>query len=504
MKTLVINEPFVKDFCRTQRWAAKTRGRVLRAPDWLAYATAVLEKAGIEAKIYDFPARNWGLTEYADLIRNEKPQFVVLDSTTPSIDSDIECARIAKQMAPECKVIMVGPHASSTPKETLQKGNGAVDVVAVGEYDYSVRDAITNWPNLKDVTGIVYWNGGDIQVTLPRPLIANLDELPYPAWHQLDLLKYFDGTKLHPYIDIFSGRGCPHKCTFCLWPQVMHGHALRLRKPAAVVDEMEYDIKICPEVVKGGEFFFEDDTFTLHKPTALGIAEEILRRGLKVTFSVNARVDTADLHMMKMLKKAGCRELLVGFESGDQQILNNIQKRATIEQAEEFMARTKEAGLDVHGTFVIGLPGETKETINTTVDWAQGLGLHTLQFSAAMPFPGTKYFDYCEDKGYLHTKEWNKWLDPDGEQAGIISYPGLTKEDVTDGVDRGLNGFYFRLSYMLKFAFKNAHWKDFTRKVRGMIHFAGYLWEEQKRQSAVFASPRVNEKQSAESKPRAA
>jgi len=492
LKTLVINEPFVKDFCRTQRWAAKTRGRVLRAPDWLAYATAVLEKAGIDAKIFDFPARNWGMKEYADILSREKPQFIVLDSTTPSIYSDIGCAKAAKEILPDCKVIMVGPHASSVPREVLKDANGAVDVIAVGEYDYSVRDTILNFPNLKNVLGIVYWDQGEIITNPPMPLIKNLDELPYPAWHQLDLLKYFDGTKLHPYIDIFSGRGCPHKCTFCLWPQVMHGHQLRLRKPEAVVDEMEYDIKICPEVVKGGEFFFEDDTFTLHKPTALGIAEEILKRGLKVTFSVNARVDTADLPMMKMLKKAGCRELLVGFESGDQQVLNNIQKRATIEQAEEFMARTKEAGLDVHGTFVVGLPGETKETIDKTIDFANGLGLHTLQFSAAMPFPGTKYFDYCEDKGYLHTRDWNKWLDPQGEQTGVISYPGLTKEEVEEGVNRGLSSFYFRPSYVLKFAFKNAHWKDFTRKVRGFFHFMSYLWEEAKAQSAYFTKSTSN------------
>ncbi len=487
MKVLVINEPFVKDFCRTQRWAAKTRGRVLRAPDWLAYATAVLEKAGLDAKIFDFPARDWGETEYMDLLKREEPEWLVLDSTTPSIFSDIDCAKKAKEILPNCKVVMVGPHASSLPVETLKRANAAIDVVAVGEYDYSTRDAILNYPDLKDVTGIVYWNGGDIQTNPPRPLIEALDELPYPAWHQLDLLKYFDGTKLHPYIDIFSGRGCPHKCTFCLWPQVMHGHKLRVRKPERVVDEMEYDIKLCPEVVKGGEFFFEDDTFTLHKPTALGICEEILRRGLKVTFSVNARVDTADVHMMKMLKKAGCRELLVGFESGDQQVLNNIQKRATIEQAEEFMARTKEAGLDVHGTFVMGLPGENRDTMEKTINFATGLGLHTLQFSAAMPFPGTKYFDYTEEKGYLHTKDWSKWLDPQGEQTGIISYPGLTREEVESAVDRGLKSFYFRPSYLIKFAFKNMHWKDFTRKLRGFSHFASYLWQEAKRSSAVFA-----------------
>ncbi len=478
MKTLVINEPFVSDFCRTQRWAARTRGRVLRAPDWLAYATAVLEKAGIEARLYDFPALEWGRQEYEDLIDREKPQYVVLDSTTPSLDSDLECGRIAKERSPGCRVIMVGPHASALPKETLEKGAGRVDVIATGEYDLTVRDVIENDPNLSQVLGIWYQKDGEIQTTGARPLIQDLDELPFPAWHQLDLLKYFDGTKLHPYIDIFSGRGCPHKCTFCLWPQVMHGQKIRVRKPECVVDEMEWVISICPEVVRGGEFFFEDDTFTLHRPTALGICEEILRRNLKVTFSVNARVDTADLEMMKLLRRAGCRELLVGFESGDQTVLANIQKRSTVEQARDFMDRAHKVGIDVHGCFVMGLPGETKESMVKTIEFGNSLGLHTIQYSAAVPFPGTRYFQYAEEKGYLNTKDWNKWLDPKGEQAGIINYPGLTKEEVEAAVDKGLKSFYFRIGYLIKFALKNRHWWDFKRKLRGFRHFIGYLFSK--------------------------
>ncbi|MFH1262391.1 MAG: radical SAM protein [Pseudomonadota bacterium] len=473
----------MKDFCRTQRWAARTRGRVLRAPDWLAYATAVLERDGIDARLYDFPALDWGEPEFVELIRRGQPDFVVLDSTTPSIHSDVGCARMAKEMAPHCKVIMVGPHISSEAGATLKLAAGAVDVACLGEYDYTVRDVITSYPDLRGVLGIVYWKDGTVITNPDRPLIEKLDDLPFPAWHHLDLLKYFDGTKLHPYIDIFSGRGCPHKCTFCLWPQVMHGQRLRVRKPESVVDEMEWVIKICPEVIRGGEFFFEDDTFTLHKPTALGICEEILRRGLKVTFSVNARVDTADLEMMKMLKKAGCRELLVGFESGDQGVLDNVKKRARPEQGIEFMERAKATDLDVHGCFVLGLPGETKGTLQKTIDYALGLGLHTAQFSAAMPFPGTEYYRQAEKNGYLLTNDWRRWLD-DGEQAGIVSYPGLTREEICAAVDRGLRRFYFRPSYLLRFAIRTRHWPDFKRKIRAFWHFAAYLLEAARRGSA--------------------
>jgi len=473
MDVLVINEPFVKDFCRTQRWAARTRGRVLRAPDWLAYATAVLEKDGISAKLYDFPALDWGKDKLKEVVKEHKPKFVVLDATTPSIFSDIECAALCKEEH-DVKVIMVGPHCSAVPEDTLINGKGAVDVICLGEYDYTVRDVVKNFGDLSKVDGIAYMKDGKAVRTNPRKHIQNLDELPFPAWHHLDLMKYFDGGKLHPYIDIIAGRGCPNKCIFCLWPQVMHGTKFRMRSPENIVDEIEYDIKLCPEVLKGGEFFFEDDTFTVNKKRAMGICEEILKRNLKITFSVNARVDTADEELFKMMKKAGCRELLVGFESGDQGMLDRMHKNATLEDAKRFMKLAKKAGLVVHGCFVLGLPGETNETMEKTLKFALELGLFTVQFSGAVPFPGTAYYDYCKEKNLLTAKSWADWLSG-GEQAQVVDYPGLTKDDIDMYVDRGLKKFYFRPSYMFRFLFQTRDKKDLYRKLRGAKNFFSYL-----------------------------
>ncbi len=476
MKVLVINEPFVKGFNRTQRWAARTRGRVLRAPDWLAYATAVLEQEGIDVKLYDFPAMDWGREELKDLVQKARPDYVVLDSTTPSIFSDIECAAACKADG-NTKVIMVGPHASALPEETLLAAKGMVDAICIGEYDFTVRDVILAGDDLSSVKGICYMDNGVPRTTEPRPLIQDLDTLPFPAWHHLDLMKYFDGGKLHPYIDIFSGRGCPHTCMFCLWPQVMHGRKIRLRSPKNVVDEIEHDIALCPQVTKTGEFFFEDDTFTVIKKNAMAICEEILRRNLKITFSVNARTDTADEELFRSLKKAGCRELLVGFESGDQGMLDRMQKKETVEDAQRFMKLANKTGLDVHGCFVFGLPGETKETIEKTLDFALNLGLHTVQFAGAVPFPGTDYFGTCRREGLLKTEQWDLWLDG-GEQAAVVDYPGLSKETVTEAVDRGLKSFYFRPSYMIKFLLQTRSWGDLYRKLRGLKNFLSYLISE--------------------------
>ncbi|AFM23743.1 B12-binding domain-containing radical SAM protein [Desulfomonile tiedjei] len=477
MSVFIINEPYVKDFNRTQRWAARTRGRVLRAPDWLAYATAVLEREGIPVKLFDFPARDWDKDRLRRLVNEQRPDFVVLDSTTPSIYSDIECARMCKEAG--ATVLMVGPHASARPEETIELADGAVDAICIGEYDYTVLDVVKNYPHLETVNGICFLDRGKPKRTVFRPLIEDLDSLPFPAWHHLDLLRYFDGSKLYPYVDIFSGRGCPHSCTFCLWPQVMHGRKVRLRSPENVVDEMERDIALCPKVVQGGEFFFEDDTFTLIKSNAVAICEEIVKRGLKVKFSVNARTDTADEELFRILKAAGCRELLVGFESGDSNVLTHMQKRESVDDARRFMELAHKTKLDVHGCFVIGLPGETEDSIGKTIDMALGLGLHTVQFSGAVPFPGTRYFDYCKENGLLKTEQWDLWLE-DGEQAAVVDYPGLSRDRVKQAVDEGLKKFYFRPSYMLKFLFQTRSMSDLYRKLRGARNFLSYLWNERR------------------------
>jgi radical SAM superfamily enzyme YgiQ (UPF0313 family) len=254
----------------------------------------------------------------------------------------------------------------------------------------------------------------------------------------------------------------------------MHGRKIRLRSPESVVDEIEYDIRLCPEVLKGGEFFFEDDTFTISKSNAIAICEEVLRRDLKITFSVNARTDTADAELFKMLKKAGCRELLVGFESGNQEMLDRMGKNESVEDALLFMDLAHKSKLAVHGCFVLGLPGETAESIEETLGFALKLGLHTVQFSAAVPFPGTPFYEYCQDRGLIKVNRGDEWLS-EGEQASVIEYPGLSHEAVQRGVDRGLKSFYFRPGYLIDFLFQTRSKRDLYRKIRGAGNFLSYL-----------------------------
>lgn len=471
MKVFVISQPFIRDFCRTQRWPARTRGRALRPPDWLAYATAVLRRDGIDARLYDFTARNWDKQHLDELVRRERPDWVVLDSTTPSIFSDIECARICKDAG--SKVIMVGTHASALPEETLRTAAGAVDVIALGEYDLTVRDIVRRQSGLEGVPGVCLLKDGKAFFSPKRPLIEDLDSLPFPSWEFIDIRDYFDAGRLFPYMNIIGGRGCPFRCIFCQWPQLMFGHAYRFRSPRHVVDEIEYDLKLFP-LLKYGEFFFEDDTFTVNRQRAQAICEEIARRRLRITWSVNARPDICDLELFRLMKKHGCRQFLVGFESGDQGILDTIKKGVKVEQSREFVSVARRAGIEVHGCFVLGLPGETVQTARSTIDFALSLKLDTLQFSAAVPLPGSEYFDYCRDRGLLKSKSWDDWLDG-GEQGAVVDYPGLSIQQINRMVDAGLRSFYLRPAFMAKFILKNRNLFDVYRKLRGGMNFLSYL-----------------------------
>ena len=474
---LVVNEPFVPDFCRTQRWAARTRARVLRAPDWLAYATAVLAKDGFHVELHDFPAMGWDKPELETLARDKQPFMAVLDSTTPSFSSDVDCARRIKAQSPDTKILMVGPHVSALPEDSLVAAAGAVDAVAIGEYDYTVRDVARCWrddaADLSGVAGIAWVKDGAPTRTSARPLIADLDALPFPAWDQLDLMRYYDGSKLHPYVTIIGGRGCPFGCSFCLWPQVMHGRKYRTRSPENIVEEMRWVVANWPQV-RQGEFFFEDDTFTVNADRAHALCEAIEKSGLGVPFSINSRADVSDMALLRHLKRAGCRMVLTGFESGSQTMLDRMGKKTTVAQMERFVRACREAGLAVHGCFVLGLPGETRQTMRETLDFSLRVPLTTLQFSAAVPFPGTRYFEEIKAQGLLLAKSWDDWLQ-DGEQSPVVEYPDLGADEVEAAVDKGLRQFYFRPSYMLRFLLATRSKSDLYRKLRGFFNFLGYL-----------------------------
>jgi radical SAM superfamily enzyme YgiQ (UPF0313 family) len=297
----------------------------------LIYAAAVAKKNDFEVIFLDAPAKQMGVEDSFKEIKGKGAgtKLFVLDTSTPSIYSDIEFLKGIKNIFPDSFAILVGTHVSALAEETL-KIDDSIDAVARHEYDYIVRDlAITIRDNkdLSNVKGITYRKGNEIITNPDMPFIEELDEIPFASEfikEYLDERDYFFSPATYPEIQIFTGRGCPYRCNYCVYPQVMHGHEYRLRSAKNVVEEFEYIAKNFPDVK---EIVIEDDTFTASQERVKEICKLLIDLKLNKRFRwlCNARVNTVNLELMKLMKKAGCRLLIPGIESGNQKILNNIK-----------------------------------------------------------------------------------------------------------------------------------------------------------------------------------
>ena len=299
----------------------------------------------------------------------------------------------------------------------------------------------------------------------------DVNELPFPSWHHIRPEWYRDAGKRFPFLTLISGRGCVGRCTFCRDVPLMDGKKLRLRDPQLVVDEIEYDLRLFPYIK---EIMFETDTFAISSTHVKGVCEELLRRKLKVTWSCNVRVDI-DLRLLPLMKKAGCRMLMVGFEFGTQEALDEVKKGVTLEQSKEFAKTAHKLGFIIHGCFMVGAPGETREMARQTIDFAKSLPLDTVQFSGICVYPGTAMYEWAKENGYLIPKDWREWVSKDYEQITLLNYPQLSKEEIDEFIDKGLKEFYFRPSQIVRMLLKIRTVSDFRRKLFGFRKFVEYL-----------------------------
>ncbi|MBI5094293.1 MAG: radical SAM protein [Candidatus Hydrogenedentes bacterium] len=445
MRVAFLNPMFGKDFTKSARWFARSRGRVQRHPDYFCTAAGTVEAAGHEIFFLDAQAKNMPTEQALPDIKKFQPDMIVYQTTTPSIDADIEAAKVCKDATGAINVL-IGPHVTAEPEDTMRRANGAVDALAIAEYDFTLRD-LANGVKLKDCLGIAWMDGGQYVLNPGRPYIENLDELAFPAWRHIDINDYHDFGKLFPFLTLISGRGCRAKCSFCQLPQVMNGHTYRMRSVENVVDEMEYDLRLFPNLK---EIMFEDDTLTMRssQDRLVALCEEMIRRKVSISWSANARVDVNDLEVLKIMKRSGCRWLCVGFEFGDQQVLNNVKKGATVKQMHTFAQNAHKAGIRVHGCFMFGGPGETRETAMKTIQLSQELPIDTAQFSAVVAYPGTSYYKWAKENGYLVERDWREWVDNDFEQCSTQNFPNLPQEEINAMIDKGLKELYTRPSQM--------------------------------------------------------
>jgi hopanoid biosynthesis associated radical SAM protein HpnJ len=432
MQTLFVNPPSFEKFDggASARYQATREITSFWYPVWLAYPAGLVK----DSRLLDGPAQGVSPEEAVKIAQDY--EFVVLYTSTAGFKSDIKLAEQLKEGTPDITIAFVGPHVTMQAEESLNAST-ALDFVVRGEFDYAVAEFAAGRP-LADIAGVSYRQGDRIMQNPPRPLLQDLDALPFAVevyTRDLDCTKYNIPYLLHPYVSFYTSRGCPALCTFCLWPQTMSGHPWRTRSIPNVVAEVQRCRELLPQAK---EIFFDDDTFPWAKARTLDICRAF--KPLHFTWSCNSRVHT-DYETLKAMKEAGLRLLVVGFESGDPTILKNIKKGATIEQAFTFMKHCKQLGIVVHGDFQIGLPGETPETIERTIQYAMKLDPETIQVSISHPYPGTEFYNYVVQHGYLTNDEMTDEL---GHQLPNISYPGLDRRYMVEMVERFYDRYYFR------------------------------------------------------------
>lgn len=450
MKIAFLNPPFLKNFSRPQRSPAVTKSGTLYYPLWLSYAAALADKKGHSIDLIDAPADGFDLGHVLQRLREFGPGLVVVETSTPSIYNDVDVCGKIKEVLPGSFILLVGTHVSALPKESLLIGD-VVDAVATGEYDYTVleiAEAVEKRRELQDIGGICYRAPEGAVCTERRPLIEDLDAIPFVSGIYKRFLhteNYFNPNALFPMVTITTSRGCPYQCIFCVYPQTMMGHRLRLRSVQNVVDEIEYIVESFPGVQS---IFFEDDTFTALKSRCIEISNEILRRGIRIAWTANARADL-DYETMRVMKASGCRCMCVGFESGSQTLLNTIKKKMDTEKMLRFMEDARRAGILVHGCFMVGHPGETQETMQQTLDLAKRLNPDTAQFYPIMIYPGTEAYAWYKERGLIATGDFSKWLTPSGLHNTVIRTERLSAADLVHFCDHARREFYLRPRYLL-------------------------------------------------------
>jgi hopanoid biosynthesis associated radical SAM protein HpnJ len=432
MKTLLLNPPSFEKFDggAGSRYQATREITSFWYPVWLAYPAGLIK----ESRLLDAPADGVTPEQTVQIARDY--DFVILFTSTPGFKSDIRLAEMLKDAKPQIKIAFVGPHVSVQTEESL-RASTAIDFVARKEFDYSVAEFAWG-KRVEEIGGISFRKNGRVVHNPNRPAIENLDALPYVAdifKRDLDFRNYNIPYLLYPYVSLYTSRGCPAQCTFCLWPQTMSGHRWRTRSSDNVAAEVQRVLRLFPEA---REIFFDDDTFTWQKSRVLELCKKF--KPLRFTWSCNSRVN-ADYETLRAMKEAGCRLLVVGFESGDPTVLKNIKKGATVEQALAFMKDCKRLGITVHGDFQIGHPGETHETIERTIQFAMKLDPQTMQVSISHPYPGTEFFRYLQERGYLVTADMT---DECGHQLPNIQYPGLSRKEIVEAVENFYSRYYFR------------------------------------------------------------
>ena len=456
MRVAVINPPFMNGrFSRPSRSPAINKSGTLYWPFWLAHAVGTLESSGHDVLFVDCPATGTDTGEMIRRVADFAPRLIVVDTSTPSIVSDLRVVAALRRGIAGLRdrpfLVLVGTHVSALPGETLEELEPP-SAVAIGEYDLTLPELAEALEDGRDPAGIaglmLRRDRGDERVRTPqRSPVEDLDTLPMLAdvyRRHLHPEDYFFAAARFPSVMTITSRGCPFGCSFCLWPHLLHGNRFRARSPGHVAREFRLFEEYFPQV---REVVIEDDTFAVSDERVQLVSDALIESGNTLPWTANVRA-TLSLESMRRMRTAGCRLLIVGYESGSQEVLDRVGKGIRVEQSYEFARNARKAGLLVHGCFMAGNNGETRDTLEETLRMAIRLRPDTAQFFPLMVYPGTPDYDRLMESGDIRAESYTDWLTPEGLHNCVVDLPGIAAEELVSWCNYARRRFYLRPSYL--------------------------------------------------------
>lgn len=439
------------------------------APVTLATTAAVLREDGFAVELIDSTVEEIDWVGLKQAIAEYDPWMVVINTATPSIESDLGVASLVHEVNPAIHTIALGIHVTALPDDSFEL-DPHIEMLARGEPEYTIRDAaraLRDGQDLDSVLGLSYRDPeGAVHHNDKRQFIDDLDKLPFPAWDLIDFSLYRMPFSGKPFLLVASARGCPYACTFCA-NKAFYGARLRRRTPGRIVDEIEWIVKTYGIT----DFLFWSESFTNDQGYAIATAEEIMQRGLDIDWVCNSRVDTVSPRLLRTIKQAGCWMIGYGIESGSQEVLDRVRKGTSLTDAVQAVRMAHEVGLEVTGHCMLGFPGETEETMQSTIDFAKFLELDYAQFYCAVAFPGSPLYQKCEENGWLDAADW-KYFE---QNFSVIRTLELTPEQVMQARESAFRQFYTQPRVVASSLRKIRSGSDVTNFARMLKDFLGWV-----------------------------
>lgn len=444
--TIVLIEPPAVSMFGNQRIFGGNGGNksdFRKPPLDLMMISGYLRKEGYDNVLLDYNASRRTLEDVEKDIRKIRPDLVIFSTSICTIHKDLLVAKSAKKIDPSTVTTAIGTHVMALPEETLRESEFLDSLVYSSEWEQVSLNIVKNISNLKAAEGIFFKNvtGEIIRTDIQSPL-TDLDILGFPAHDKLEKNIYRDPTtRRFPKTMVMGQKACINNCSFCCQPAFFGAPKIRKRSVPHFVEELKW-----VQELGFREVMFNDATLTADLNWAASLFEEMIRNRIDLSWNCSTRADRINRDVLRLMKRAGCHTIALGLESTDQAILKNIRKNISLEQVREAVAITKKHGIDTIIFCVIGFPGETRESIRTTISFLKSLKTKYITLGIAVPVPGTDFYKHIEENGYLQTKDWSLF---DPMKKPVFSYPWLSAEEIAHYSAYGLRQFYLRPKYIM-------------------------------------------------------